>query len=131
MRRVARGLRALVDPIDVLATSPFVRSVETARIIAGVFGGPEPVQVDALEPGRPPADLVLWLEKEAPEGTIAIVGHEPSLGEAITWFLSGRRTPFVGLGKGGACLLEFPYEVGAGRAVLSWVLRPGQLRKLR
>jgi phosphohistidine phosphatase len=131
MRRVARGLRAAVDPLDVLATSPLMRATETARIVSQVYGGPEPLELDALAPGHSPDDLAVWLEEQAPESTIALVGHEPNLGEAITWFVSGRRTPFLRLGKAGACLLEFPHGTGGGRGVLSWLLRPGQLRKLR
>lgn len=36
----------------------------------------------------------------------------------------------VELRKGGACLLEFPEELGAGSARLSWLLQPKHLRAL-
>jgi hypothetical protein len=32
--------------------------------------------------------------------------------------------------KGGACLVEFEEEVKPGRAVLRWLMKPGQLRAL-
>ncbi len=39
MRRAARGLRALVPHIDVLASSSHVRAHQTARIVAGAYPG--------------------------------------------------------------------------------------------
>jgi phosphohistidine phosphatase len=129
-RRAARGLNRLVPALDVLATSPLVRAAQTAEIVAEVYGGPKPVEVAALEPGRRPPELAEWLAAQDHADTVAVVGHEPGLGEAITWFLSGLTVPFVGLKKGGASQLDLPGEIDGGRASLDWVLAPGQLRKL-
>jgi phosphohistidine phosphatase len=63
-------------------------------------------------------------------GAVAIVGHEPHLGQFVSWALTGLRESFVELKKGQAVLLEFPDEVRPGRARLVWSLRPGQLRKI-
>src|SRR3954471_16837400 len=38
MRRNAEGLKAIVGKIDVIVTSPLVRTVETAQIVAKAFG---------------------------------------------------------------------------------------------
>src|SRR4029079_14353095 len=46
MRRNARGLRRLVGKFDVLATSPFTRAAETARIVADAMGIASPEVVD-------------------------------------------------------------------------------------
>jgi phosphohistidine phosphatase len=62
--------------------------------------------------------------------TIALVGHEPDLGELATWLLSGRLDNWMPLKKGGTCLLEFIDEVEAGEAELCWLLKPKQLRQL-
>ena len=50
MRRGAVGLRAVVPAIDVLATSPLLRAVQTAEILAAVYNGRNMVTVKGLFP---------------------------------------------------------------------------------
>jgi phosphohistidine phosphatase len=130
LRRSARGLRKLVPELGALASSPLVRAVETAEIVAEAYGGLAIEQTSALEPDGDPKQLGEWLAGQRAE-TLAIVGHEPLLSHAVTWFLSGLRSSFVELKTGGSCLLHFPDEIGPGRAVLIWALPPRPLRKLR
>ena len=133
MRQAARGLLGLVPDLPVIATSPLVRAVETAEILARRYakagGEPETVRLSALAPGKPANVLLGWLaERPRDGGPVAIVGHEPHLGQFVSWSLTGLRESFVELKKGQAVLLEFPDEVRPGRAKLLWSLRPGQLR---
>lgn len=130
-RRAARGLRRVVERIDVLATSPLTRAAQTAAIVAEVFDGPAPVEVPALEPGSPPPELAAWLEKLPSASTVVLVGHEPDLGQAATWLVTGLHEPAFSLGKAGCAVVDAPAGIAAGRAVLRSLLRPGQLRRLR
>ncbi|HTR22118.1 MAG TPA: histidine phosphatase family protein [Gemmatimonadales bacterium] len=130
MRKAARGLRALVPELDLLATSPLTRAVQTAEILADEYDGPAPVQTPTLAPAQPLATLADWLDRERRREVVALVGHEPGLSRAVSWLLSGGDRSFVELKKGAACLLEFPDHVGAGLGVLRWSLSPGQLRRL-
>ena len=50
MHRGAAGLRAVVPAIDVLATSPLLRAVQTAEILAAVYNGRNMVTVRELSP---------------------------------------------------------------------------------
>src|SRR3954463_14798755 len=77
MRRVAEGLTTLVSKIDLLATSPLVRAVQTAEIVASQYDC-EPVTVEALAPGKDLDEVVKWLRGQRGE-TVAVVGHEPDL----------------------------------------------------
>jgi hypothetical protein len=54
-----------------------------------------------------------------------------NLSELVTWLVSGLSTPWLELGKGGACLVEIPGRIAPGEARLAWLLRPDQLRRLR
>jgi len=130
LRRGARGLRKLVPALDGLVSSPLARAVETAEIVAEAYGGCSFEQTPVLEPNAEPKELADWLAARS-ESVLAIVGHEPLLSHASTWFLSGLRTSFLDLGTGGALLLHFPGEIAAGRARLVFALTPKQLRKLR
>jgi len=49
-QRGAAGLRAVAPAIDVLATSPLVRAVQTAEILAAVYNGRNMVTVRELSP---------------------------------------------------------------------------------
>ncbi|HEX9939039.1 MAG TPA: histidine phosphatase family protein [Longimicrobium sp.] len=131
MRRAAGGLHSIVSDLDLLATSPLVRAVQSAEVVADVFGGMPITTVDQLSPDHAPDDLLPWLRSHDPGTTIAIVGHEPHLGFLIGWLLTGRHESFVELKKGGAALLEFDDPPSAGGATLLWSLTANQLRTLR
>jgi phosphohistidine phosphatase len=130
MRKAARGLRTLVPELDLLATSPLTRAVQTAEIMAGEYGGPTPVKTPTLAPAQPLQALAEWLDRERRRDVVAVVGHEPSLSRAVSWLLGGGDRSFIELKKGAACLLEFPDHVGPGEGVLRWSLTPSHLRKL-
>jgi phosphohistidine phosphatase len=130
LRRSARGLHKLVPELAGLASSPLLRAVETAQILSEVYGGLGIEQTSVLEPDADPKQLGEWLAGQS-AATLAIVGHEPLLSQAVSWFLSGLRSSFVELKTGGTCLLRFPDEIGPGRAALLWALPPWPLRKLR
>lgn len=132
MRRAARGLRALVPELGVLAASPLVRAAQTAEILADEYGGQKQETWPELAPGVHPSMLVDRLRSlRAEPGPVAVVGHEPDLGELVSWLLSGRTPSFVELKKGAACLLEFDGPPDPERARLLWLLAPGHLRRLR
>ncbi len=130
MRKGARGLRTLVPQLDLIGTSPLTRAVETAEILAKEYDAPAPVQTPTLAPAQPLESLAEWLDRERRHEVVAVVGHEPGLSRAVSWFLSGGDRSFIELKKGAACLLEFPERVGPGFGTLVWSLGPGQLRRL-
>ena len=130
MKEAAKGLRSLVPNVDVLASSPLTRALQTAAILAKVYDKSEPVKVETLAPGQPPPAFATWLKTHASKKVVAIVGHEPSLGTIITWLTAGIEQSFIELGKGGACLLDLGERIDAGEAMMEWVLRPSQLRAL-
>lgn len=129
MRKAARGLRSIAS-IDILATSPLTRAIETADEISDACGVPS-VEIPELVPSRRPAALLRWLARQPEDATVAIVGHEPHLGQLVSWLLTGLDESFIVFKKGAACLLDFPDGVGAGKAKLSWMLTSRQLRRMR
>lgn len=129
MKQGARGLRQLVPGIDLLATSPLTRAAQTGAILDSVYDGLKEVEVEQLAPEATPEDFLRWLRKRKEE-TVAVVGHEPSLSLILSWLLTGNERRIFAFRKGGACLLEFSDEPGAGTATLLWALTPGQLREL-
>jgi len=129
MKQGARGLKTLVPEIDLLATSPLTRAAQTAAVLDSVYGGLREVEITELEPETSPVEFLSWLRKQDGEN-VAVVGHEPSISLIVSWLLTGTEKRLLSFRKGGACLLEFPGEVGAGTASLLWALTPTQLREL-
>lgn len=130
MKRVAAGLRENVDKVTLIATSSFLRAVQTAEILARAFDGPPMTETASLAPGAAPSVLLDWLREQHRDDTIVVVGHEPELGQWISWALTANDRPFLTLRKGGACMLEFDKDVTLRTARLHWVMAPKQLRSL-
>lgn len=132
MRRVARGIAKAAGSIDLLASSPFARAVETAALIARELDDEvKPTELAALAPGGDEQAVAKWLGRHPQEYSVMLVGHEPLLGRIATLFLCGSPDPFVRLKHGGACQLRFPTKAAAGAAALGWLLTPRQFRRLR
>lgn len=127
----ARGLRRLVDALDVLATSTLVRAVETGEILQAAYGIRRPQRLAELAPEASPAALLPWLRDHRRRSLVAIVGHEPHLSGLVEHLLVGERRGFLDLTKGGACLLSLGDAPRPARAELEWLLTAGQLRRLR
>jgi phosphohistidine phosphatase len=130
MERGALGLKQIIPELDILATSPYKRALETAEIIAHVYGGLGVDQVPELAPGCGLDRVVGWLADLHARGVVAIVGHEPDLSRLVCALLVGANGPFLELRKGAACLLEFSGAIGPGAAALDWFLGPKHLRRL-
>ena len=131
MRKAAKGLRQIVPSLDLIATSPLTRAVQTAEIVSQAYDGVRTAQVSALSPRKAPAALLDWLNAHPQGATLALVGHEPNLSTFLCWLLTGLHESFVELKKGGAALVEVTHPAAAGRGKLQWILKPSQLRALR
>jgi phosphohistidine phosphatase len=147
MKRNAAGLAVAFPNLDLIATSPLVRAAQTAAVLKGAYKNARVEEVAALTSGAEKGEIAAWLKKrqqqpvqqageqvaaDAPRSRqrIALVGHEPDLGQLISWLITGQtRTPFE-MRKGGACLLRLAEPPGPGSAVLRWFLPPSLLRKL-
>ena len=130
MRKNALGLKCCVPRIDRLATSPLVRTVQTTEILKKTYSRLPVVELPALAPGMPLKDAVRWLKTQADDSTVALVGHEPSLGRLVGLLLTGQERSFFTLRKGGACLIEFTGPLEPGHGALLWALKPSHLRAL-
>jgi phosphohistidine phosphatase len=129
MAESAKGLRQLVERLDVLAASPLVRAQQTAAIVATEYDGIRVLTTPSLRPEGAPSDFLSWLATQRGE-VVAVVGHEPHLGMLVTWLMTGLTDSRLALRKGGACLLEFAGRPRKGDASLQWTLTASQLRRM-
>jgi phosphohistidine phosphatase len=130
MRKAVTGLRDVVDRIDVIATSPYTRAVETAEIVSDEFSlGPAELSA-SLVPDVRFDEFEEWARPYADRNVVAIVGHEPHLSGLVTWLMTGSGDSRIELKKGGACLLDFDSNIRRGAGTLLWLMTPRQLRTL-
>lgn len=127
-RAAARGLQSLVPPVDALLSSPLARAWQTAEILAGLEGWPEPKAFPALEPEVSPEEARLALEAYVEAGSVAVVGHRPGLHELASYLLAGDAGHDVRIKKGGALRLTFDGPPRAAAGALRWLLTPDVLR---
>jgi len=126
-----KGLQTILPTIHRFAESPLIRAEQTADLLASAYPNAIRKTLQALAPDGSHSEVLSYLQQHANTSkTIALVGHEPDLGELATWLLSGEIENWMPLKKGAACLLEFMADVEAGQAELCWMLRPKQLRQL-
>jgi len=130
LRKEARGLRDLDVGFDVIVTSPLVRTRQTADIFAEVLTTKAPiVSSDALAPAGSPASVIQEIAKHARKGRVALVGHEPNLGELAAQLIHARSA--LSFKKGGICRIDFDAPPPKGVGSLIWFLPPKVLRKLK
>lgn len=129
MKEVARGLQALGAVPDVILTSPLRRARETAEVVHDVLAGGKPRILEALENGHPPEAVVSQLPAKTP--AIALVGHQPSLGELASYLLTGSSAlvplPFK---KGGVAAISVTAVPPLNPGTLEWFLTARQLRTM-
>ena len=78
------GLRVLVPEIDVVLTSPYARSVQTAEVLADETGWPAAQPAPQLAGHRSAADALSLLRSLEGVRSVALVGHEPCLSSLVS-----------------------------------------------
>jgi phosphohistidine phosphatase len=130
MERQVKGLAALGVQVDAILTSPLVRTRQTADILGqGLRGRPEVIDWEPLEPERRPKDVFIGLKAYREYTSLALVGHEPGIGDLSAALIAARHP--VAFKKGAVALIEvamLPPAAGAGE--LRWFLTPRILRQV-
>jgi phosphohistidine phosphatase len=130
LRKSIRGLSRLGVSFDVVLTSSLVRAKQTAEIAAGgVSPRPSIVTVDSLAPDGTFAAVVADLEKHAKKTRIALVGHEPNIGEIAARLIGSRHA--IEFKKGAVCRIDLATLPPSGPGDLRWLLTPRIMRAIK
>jgi phosphohistidine phosphatase len=131
LRKAIRGLRRLDVSFDVIVTSPLLRTRQSADILAETQDPPLPVvPLDVLAPGSTPAAVIAALDPFAQKGRIAVVGHEPGIGELASKLMGLRHS--LEFKKGAVCRIDVDRLPPTSPGRLRWFLTPkiaGAIRK--
>jgi len=134
MHKIALGLKKeLKTEIQLILTSPYLRAVETAKILRKAFnlGKNELSITEHLSPmGHGDQLINLINETYAEIDNIALVGHEPSLSILASILISGGPNLSLSLKKGSVCRLSVNTLQYGRCATLEWLSSPSQLAEL-
>jgi phosphohistidine phosphatase SixA len=82
-RKAARSLSRKSGAIDLVLTSPLVRAVQTAEILAGEVKHRAFAVLPELGPEHDVAAILKAVSRARKQGSIALVGHEPQIGRLL------------------------------------------------
>ena len=130
MAQAAKGIAKLVGSIDIIVTSPLVRALDTAKIVAKALGSDTKIEVcRSLAPGGVLKNTLLHLTKFKGLSSMMIVGHQPDLGYLASTFL-GSDPSIIEFKKGALCAIEIAGLSSREKGKLLWHLQPKHLRAI-
>jgi len=131
VKEIANGLKRLGVVIDWVVTSPLVRAVETAEIVAESLAPNLPLDFcDALRPGGSAEALITFLAKFPNRRRVLVAGHEPDLSLLAARLIGAGRHANLAFKKGGCCLVGFDQLPPKSPGQLLWWATPRLLRKV-
>ena len=129
LRKEAKALEALGAGFDHIITSPLVRTRQTADVFAETLKSKPSISMsDALAPAGTPAAVLQELAKHMRKGRIALVGHEPNIGELAARLIAARLP--LSFKKGAICRIDFEVFPPKGIGQLRWFVTPRMLREI-
>lgn len=121
---MAQRLKDLGLTIDLILTSPFLRARQTAEILLAEGLSDRLQESLPLAPG---GDLHQWMTwaQTCPETTLALVGHEPDLGEWVEQLVWGEPRQRLVVKKAGILGIQVPEQgTWLGNSNLFWLCPP-------
>lgn len=126
----ARGLKRLARVPDIVLSSSFARAWRTAELLSEGAGWPEPESFRPLEADQPAESVLPSLAAYAGHRRVALVGHEPGMGELAWLLLEGSaKEDVIRFKKGAVARIDAGDPPAAGGGVLRWLIVPKALRK--
>jgi phosphohistidine phosphatase len=120
-RKTALRLKANGTTVSRILTSPIVRAVQTADILAEQLGfDGEVIPVPQLGPGFDVEVMNEVLNAFPEDGEIVLVGHEPDMGRVVSALLS--LTKGYAMPKGAVAAIEVPDTGNRLHGTLEWLL---------
>ena len=127
-RRDVRGLwQALAargEAPTTIISSPYVRAVQTATEIAGVFNGKVARTTELLVPEARPQEVFDWLLSEPLRDGMMLVSHMPLVSLLVGRLVDGAEAR-VPMSVGAVALLDIEVPVAAGGRLV-WLRSPGE-----
>ena len=124
--QVAQRLQALALRFDLLLTSPLPRARQTAEILAAQGLSSQLEESLDLSPQGSLSNWLNWLEtwRSSADQSLALVGHQPNLGQWAEILLWGEAQGSIVLKKAGIIGMILPEGPPVGHSQLFWLAQP-------
>ena len=121
IKNAARYWKNIISNFDYILSSPYIRALQTAKIIASVFNYKNEIHTDRkLGCGSETDDLIDAINL-FDGNDIAYVGHQPDLSNHASALISGSGA-FVEFKKGAIAKISFHNKVKEGKGVLEFLI---------
>jgi len=121
MEKSADSLITSEPSIDIFLQSPLVRSQQTVDVLKARYKKAKVITTDLLSPGHSAAKLFEYLESFHGQNSVALVGHEPDMGQFLSWMLFRQATDHFPMKRGSIAKLDLYQD---RRCYLKWFVRP-------
>ena len=119
--RLVKKLVACGMTPGVIASSPLVRCIETAQVLAAALDGPKIVELGELQPDSDLEGLLRWTARQsAKHRQIAWVGHAPDVSH-LAAALIGDGGSLIHFAKGAVAAIRFDAEPALAEGELLWL----------
>jgi phosphohistidine phosphatase len=123
-KTLAESLKRIGCVPGIILTSPLVRSLETASILADIITPDrEPIECQWLALGERRPKRLTKTVTEFGAATTFLIGHMPDLAAYAGWLL-GTHDEAIDFDKAAAALVKFPGAPGKASAELKWLVPP-------
>ncbi len=112
--------KKIESSIDVFLTSPYTRCVQTGELCKDFFPNSQFVETENLCPDHSARKLYKEIQSFNVD-SLAIIGHEPDLGQFLSWLLFRQASDHFPIKKSGIAKVDLYKD---GRSYLKWLIRP-------
>jgi phosphohistidine phosphatase len=111
----------IIREFNFIVTSPLVRAVQTANIIAELYGTGNNILIDKkLSPGSRTESLI-EIANSLESEEIAFVGHQPDLSEQLSDLIS-TKSAYIDFKKGAIAKVSFGNKVSIAKGTLEFLI---------
>lgn len=127
--KVFKALQDELKGIKIIYTSPLIRTVQTAEILASSLVSSKNEEMDVelkneLSTDTTIAKAISLFEISAEYNEICCIGHEPTMGKLMT-HLSGQNITSINFKKSAVCKINFDTE--SLKSNLEWYFDPDEM----
>jgi phosphohistidine phosphatase len=124
IRNASLFWKNLIPEFDYIFSSPYLRAIQTSKIIASTYNYKKEIIVDKRLGCGSETESLFEILNSFQSGDIAIVGHQPDLSNHISRLISDEGIS-IEFKKGAIAKIFFSNKVREGKGILEYLVPPG------
>lgn len=128
IREAATIWKNFIPTFDYIISSPYVRALQTAKVIAEVFNCPEKIMTDRRIACGSRTDDVVEIANSLNAENIAFVGHQPDMSDHVSAMISSNGA-FADFKKGAIAKITFHNKAREGKGILEYLIPASNIIK--